>query len=98
MWEECVILEYERRRPPIRGRVIYTNPVKPNLAAIRHLETGDEVQQRRFPASARTENRYNFATTNAQIAVNDSLHGPECLVNVVQLKMRLSLPPILMVY
>jgi len=61
MWEQGEILEHHPKAAPVRGRPGQRLALPAHLASVWRLQPGDDHQQRRFPAAARTEQRDDLA-------------------------------------
>jgi hypothetical protein len=82
--EERVVLEDDRGGPALRGEVVHTPVLDPDLAGIRPDEARDQAQERRLPAPGRPEKRKKLAVPDVQGDMAYRFQRAESFYKVVQ--------------
>ena len=82
--EQRVVLEHDADFAPIRRDIRHSLAVDGDLAAVRHQEAGDEVEQRGLAAARRPEQRHELAAADQQRQVVECGGLTEALGDTVE--------------
>ena len=63
-------------------------PVEPDVAGVRAVDTGDEVEERRLAGTVRADDAHDLPVADFDVEVEDALQPAESLAYVLELQER----------